>query len=35
MKMLGGRPEGSSGVGPAVSEPAAAAGGGDDDDVPF
>ena len=34
MKMLGGRPEGSSGVGPAVSEPAAAAGGGDDDDVP-
>jgi single-strand DNA-binding protein len=35
MRMLGGRPGGSSGVGPAVSEPAAAPGGGDDDDVPF
>ena len=35
MKMLGGRPEGSSGVGPAVSEPTPAPGGGEDDDVPF
>ena len=33
MKMLGARPEGSSGVGPAVSEPP---GGGEaEDDVPF